>query len=86
MGRAVRSLPAGLDQTKPQTLYLIYPQPYGSGLSDHVKGEFCDPLFLFNDPGDAENGDGKRERSVCPTFRRLPRPALLQDTALKDAG
>jgi hypothetical protein len=33
-------LPAGLDQTKPQTLYLIYPQPYGSGLSVNVKCEF----------------------------------------------
>ncbi len=39
-GRVVRSLPAGLDQTKPQTLYPIYPQPYGSGLSVNVKAEF----------------------------------------------
>ena len=30
-GRAVRSLPAGLDQTEPQMLYPDYPQPYGCG-------------------------------------------------------
>ena len=42
-GRVVRSLPAGLDQTEPQMLYLIYPQPYGSGLSVNVKCKFCDP-------------------------------------------
>jgi hypothetical protein len=32
-----------LDQTKPQTLYPIYPQPYGSGLFLNVKCGFCDP-------------------------------------------
>jgi hypothetical protein len=31
-----------LDQTKPQMLYPIYPQPYGSGFSVNVKYEFCD--------------------------------------------
>ena len=46
-GRVVRSLPAGLDQTKPQTLYLIYPQPYGSGLSVDVKCGFWSSRFLF---------------------------------------
>jgi len=36
-------------------LYLIDPQPYGSGLLDNVKCEFCDPWFLFgrSDRGDA---------------------------------
>jgi ABC-type polysaccharide/polyol phosphate transport system ATPase subunit len=32
-----------LDQTKPQTLCLIYPQPHGSGLSADVNCEFWDP-------------------------------------------
>jgi hypothetical protein len=31
-----------LDPTKPQTLYPIYPQPHGSGLSGNVKCGFCD--------------------------------------------
>jgi hypothetical protein len=39
-GRVVRSSPGGLDQTEPQMLYLIYPQPYGSELSVDVKCGF----------------------------------------------
>ena len=44
MGESFDHRPAGWDQTKPQMLYPIYPQPYGSGLSVGVKYEFCDPL------------------------------------------
>jgi hypothetical protein len=36
-GRASRPWPAGLDQIKPQMLYLIDPQPYGSGFQLNVK-------------------------------------------------
>src|SRR5215467_1925670 len=36
-GRAARSSPAGLDQTKPQMLYPADPQPYGSGFPLNVK-------------------------------------------------
>src|ERR1700746_1350640 len=39
-GRVVRSSPGGLDPTKPQTLSLIYPQPYGSELFVNVKCGF----------------------------------------------
>jgi hypothetical protein len=31
-----------LDQTKPQMLYPVYPQPYGSGFFVDVKCEFRD--------------------------------------------
>jgi hypothetical protein len=62
-GRVVRSLPAGLDQTKPQTLYLIDPQPYGSGLSVNVKCEFCDPRV----PLDKSEG-GVKDKSILSVF------------------
>jgi hypothetical protein len=38
-----------LDQTEPQMLYLIYPQPYGSELSVDVKCGFWSSRFLFPD-------------------------------------
>jgi hypothetical protein len=50
--KAVRASLAGLGQTKPQMLYPIDPQPYGSGFSVNVKCEFSIPDFcsLISEP------------------------------------
>src|SRR5208337_3446852 len=62
--RVARSSSAGSDQIKPQMLYPIFPQPYGSGFSMNGKREFYRNYGRPNGEFSGADSGGTWERLV----------------------